>query len=194
VPNYFGPQRFGRGGHNIDTALQWFSGEGPAPERAERGFALSAARAAIFNAVVAERVTAGTWNHLLDGDVINLNGTGSIFLADAIDATLRERCEQLDIHPTGPMWHGDSLLSTGPVAEFEAGIAQRYSSLATGLAKAGLEPERRPLRVPVRELTWRIEGSDVHLQFRLQRGSFATAVLHELISNAFTADTPEADV
>jgi tRNA(Glu) U13 pseudouridine synthase TruD len=46
--------------------------------------------------------------------------------------------------------------------------------------------------VPVRELSWRIEGSDVHLQFRLQRGSFATAVLHELISNAFLADTPDA--
>jgi tRNA pseudouridine13 synthase len=194
APNYFGPQRFGRGGHNIDTAIAWFSGEGPAPERAERGFALSAARAVIFNAVLAERVNSGTWNHLLDGDVVNLNGTGSIFPAETIDATLRERCEQLDIHPTGPMWHSDSLLSTGAIAEFEAAIAQRHLALATGLAKAGLEPERRPLRVPVRELSWRIEGSDVHLQFRLQRGSFATAVLHELIGNAFTADTPEADV
>ncbi len=194
VPNYFGPQRFGRGGHNIETALAWFSGAGPAPERAERGFALSAARAAIFNAVLAERVTAGTWNHLLDGDVVNLNGTGSIFLSESIDETLRERCRQLDIHPTGPMWHGDSLLSTGAIAELEAGIAQRHVALATGLSKAGLEPERRPLRVPVRELSWRIEGGDVQLQFRLQRGSFATAVLHELIGNAFSADTPEADV
>ncbi len=101
---------------------------------------------------------------------------------------------ELDVHPTGPMWHGDSLLSTGAVAEFGANVAQRHAALAEGLGKAGLEPERRPLRVPVRELSWRIEGSDVHLQFRLQRGSFATAVLHELISNAFLADTPEADV
>ena len=90
------------------------------------------------------------------------------------------------------MWHGDSLVSTGAIAELEMGAAQHYEALATGLAKAGLEPERRPLRVPVRELSWRIEGSDVYLQFRLQRGSFATAVLHELIGNAFLADTPEA--
>lgn len=194
VPNYFGPQRFGRGGHNITTALAWFNGEGPAPERAERGFALSAARAAIFNAVLAERVTAGSWNQLLEGDVVNLNGSGSIFPAESIDETLRVRCLELDVHPTGPMWHGDSLLTTGAIAEFEANIARRHLALATGLSKAGLEPERRPLRVPVKELSWRIEGSDVHLQFRLQRGSFATAVLHELISNAFLADTPEADV
>lgn len=194
APNYFGPQRFGRGGSNIATALSWFNGEGPAPERAERGFALSAARAVIFNAVLAERLRVGTWNQLLDGDVVNLNGTGSIFPAESIDATLRERCQLLDIHPTGPMWHGDSLLTTGAVADLELAIARRHSALAMGLAKANLEPERRPLRMPVRELSWRIEGSDVHLQFRLQRGSFATAVLHELLDNAFVADTPEADV
>ncbi len=194
VPNYFGPQRFGRGGQNIAAALAWFSGEGAAPERMERGFALSAARSAIFNAVLAERVQAASWNRLLDGDVVNLNGSGSFFPVQSVDDTLHERCRQLDVHPTGPMWHGDSLLSTGAIAELEAGVAQRYQALASGLAKAGLEPERRPLRVPVRELSWRIEGSDVHLQFRLQRGSFATAVLHELIGNAFLADTPEADV
>jgi tRNA pseudouridine13 synthase len=194
VPNYFGPQRFGRGGQNIKAALAWFEGEGPAPERTERGFALSAARSAIFNAVLAERIHAGTWNRLLDGDVVNLNGTGSFFPAQTVDDTLRERCGQLDVHPTGPMWHGDALISTGAIAELEASVAQRYRALANGLAKAGLEPERRPLRVPVRELSWRVDGSDVYVQFRLQRGSFATAVLHELISNAFIADTPEADV
>jgi tRNA pseudouridine13 synthase len=92
------------------------------------------------------------------------------------------------------MWHGDSLISTGAVAQLELQVAQRYAVLSEGLAKAKMEPERRPLRVPVRELTWRIEGTDVHMQFRLQRGSFATGVLHELISNAFQAETPEADV
>jgi tRNA pseudouridine13 synthase len=193
APNYFGPQRFGHNGSNVTSAIAWFEG-GPAPERMERGFALSAARSVIFNAVVAERLSAGTWNQLLDGDVVNLNGSGSFFPAEAIDDTLRERCERLDVHPTGPMWHGDALLSKGAVAELEAQTAQRFAVLANGLSKVRLEPERRPLRVPVRELKWRIDGSEVHLQFRLQRGSFATAVLHELISNAFQADTPEADV
>lgn len=193
APNYFGPQRFGHNGSNVTTAIAWFEG-GPAPERAERGFALSAARSAIFNAVLAERLDAGTWNQLLDGDVVNLNGSGSFFLAETIDDTLRERCQRLDVHPTGPMWHGDSLLSKGATAALELQTAQRFAVLAEGLSKARLEPERRPLRVPVRELKWRIDGTDVHLQFRLQRGSFATAVLHELIGNAFQAETPEADV
>jgi len=193
VPNYFGPQRFGHNGSNVTSAIAWFEG-GRSPERAERGFALSAARSVIFNAVLAERLNAGTWNQLLDGDVVNLNGSGSFFLAETIDDTLRERCQRLDVHPTGPMWHGDTLLSKGATAELELQTAQRHAVLAEGLAKARLEPERRPLRVPVRELKWRIDGADVWLQFRLQRGSFATAVLHELITNAFQAETPEADV
>jgi tRNA pseudouridine13 synthase len=56
VPNYFGPQRFGRDGSNLRTALAWFA-EGVAPtDRWQRSFALSAARAEIFYAVVARRV------------------------------------------------------------------------------------------------------------------------------------------
>lgn len=193
APNYFGPQRFGHNGSNVTSAIAWFEG-GRAPERAERGFALSAARSVIFNAVLAERLNAGTWNQLLDGDVVNLNGSGSFFLAETIDDTLRDRCQRLDVHPTGPMWHGNALLSKGATAELELKTAQSHAVLAEGLSKARLDPERRPLRVPVRELQWRIEGTDVRLQFRLQRGSFATAVLHELINNAFQAETPEADV
>jgi hypothetical protein len=69
-------QRFGRDGTNLRTALAWFS-DGVAPvDRWQRGFALSAARAAIFNAVVARRVVDGTWNRLLPGEIVNLDGSG----------------------------------------------------------------------------------------------------------------------
>ena len=39
----------------------------------------------------------------------------------------------------------------------------------------------------------RSSGDVVQLRFRLRRGAFATAVLHELIDNAFAQQTPEAD-
>jgi tRNA pseudouridine13 synthase len=192
VPSYFGPQRFGRNGHNIEVAQAWFSGTARPADRFERSFALSAARAAIFNAVLAQRVTDGTWNQLQPGDVVNLNGSGSIFAAPVIDDALSERCRQLDIHPTGPMWGGPSTAS-GAAASLEQQVADRHATLATGLAQAGVESERRALRVAVTELQWSIEGSEVRLRFRLHRGSFATAVLHELLENGFASETPEAD-
>ena len=191
VPNYFGPQRFGRDGGNLRTALAWFA-DGVAPaDRWQRGFALSAARAAIFNAVVARRVSDGTWNRLLPGEIVNLDGSGSVFVADVIDAALEERCARLDIHPTGPLWGGREPAPA--LAALEAEVVARHDVLAQGLSKAGLEPERRALRIRVDRLEWTIEGEVVQLRFRLFRGAFATAVLHELIENAFAQQAPEAE-
>ena len=192
VPNYFGPQRFGRDANNLRTALAWFSGDITPQDRWQRGFALSAARSAIFNSVVARRVLDRTWNRLLTGELVNLDGSGSVFVADAVDAALEERCARLDVHPTGPMWSGPASAS-GAAAALETEVGARHDVLARGLSEARLEPERRALRLRVAALEWAIEGDVVQLKFRLQRGAFATAVLHELIDNAFAAVTPEAD-
>lgn len=192
VPNYFGPQRFGREGSNLRTAMSWFtSGRAPA-DRLQRGFAISAARSALFNAVLAERVNDGTWNRVLVGELANLDGTGSIFRVEALDETLEERCERLDIHPTGPLWHGRSE-AFDSVQQLEERVAARDPQLAEGLANVGAEAERRALRMKVSDLSWSIDSATVRLEFRLAKGCFATAVLHELLENAFETDVPDAD-
>lgn len=189
VPNYFGPQRFGIEQGNLVLAEQWFE-HGTAPtERAPRSFALSAARAAIFNAVLARRVQDGTWNRLCDGDVVNLDGTGSIFAAPVVDAALVARCAERDVHPTGPLWGRGELASTGEVQRLEMQALQPYASWLTGLAAAGLEQERRPLRLNVRDLQYHYEpgqheSGELVLEFRLMRGAYATAVLQEIVSAA----------
>lgn len=190
APNYFGPQRFGRDANNLRTALAWFSGEAAPRDRWQRGFALSAARSAIFNAVVARRVQGGTWDRLLPGEIVNLDGSGSVFVADVVDAALEERCARLDVHPTGPMWSGPASAS-GAAAALEAEVGARHDVLARGLSDARLEPERRALRIRVAGLEWAIEGDAVRLTFRLHRGAFATAVLHELVDSVFELDARE---
>ena len=192
VPNYFGPQRFGRAGSNLDVAYRWFEGGAAPRDRLQRGFALSAARSAIFNAVLAERVRLRTWDRLQSGDLANLDGTGSIFAVDAVDDVLSKRCSELDIHPTGPLWHGDSSAS-GAVRELESATAARFDVLAQGLASVGLESERRALRVRVADLNCAIDAHDVTLSFRLPKGAFATAVLHEILDNAFETEMPDGD-
>jgi len=193
VPNYFGPQRFGNGGSNLIRARQWFAGETELHDRVERSFALSAARAAIFNAVLAQRIADGSWNCLRAGDVANLDGSNSIFKVEALDETLIKRCEELDIHPTGPLWGRGDLASQLETATIEQTIAQSESLLAQGLANAGLEQERRSLRLRVSELHWSVEPDGLRLKFRLLRGAFATAVLHEVLQDAFAQVHPEVD-
>lgn len=186
VPNYFGVQRFGRDGGNLDAATQWFTAGREPRDRAQRGFALSAARAAIFNAVLAERVRSGAWDTLLAGDVANLDGSNSVFSVENPDALLLQRCAELDIHPTGPLWGRGELRSREAVAELENAVAQRYVQYSNGLAAAGLNQERRSLRMSVRNLAWTCEHAQLILEFRLSKGSFATALLQEILGKGIS--------
>lgn len=192
VPNYFGPQRFGHEQSNLKRAHAMFAGQ-RIEDRFEHGFALSAARAYVFNAVLAQRVATSAWDRLIAGDVANLDGSQSIFVPDAIDDVLIERCARLDIHPTGPLWGKGDLQSTEAARSIEGDIAARHATLCDGLARAGLEQERRPLRLRVQTLSHEWTGADLVLRFRLGRGAFATTVLHELLVDAFAIATPESD-
>ena len=79
VPNYFGPQRFGINGENLNRAQAWFAGTGPSPRRQKRSFYLSAARSFLFNELLAQRVSADSWQEPLAGDLCMLAGSGSFF-------------------------------------------------------------------------------------------------------------------
>jgi tRNA pseudouridine13 synthase len=183
VPNYFGAQRFGREGGNLQQlgALQRL----PA---LQRGFALSAARSLIFNALLAARVTDGSWERLRVGDVANLEGRGSLFRVEALDEELIERCQRLEIHPTGPLWGERSPPSAAEVLQLETAVAARYPEAASACVTARMAQERRSLRLAVHELRCETEAQAVQVHFRLGRGSFATAVLSELIE-AQSADS-----
>jgi tRNA pseudouridine13 synthase len=187
APNYFGSQRFGHDGYNLRMADDWLVQGNEIRDRVQRGFALSAARSLIFNAALQARIEQGTWQQLLPGDLANLNGSNSVFTVAEVDETLRQRCVEFDVHPTGPLWGAGELRVTGPTAELETRVGEQYVALTTGLVRAGLEQERRALRVWVRNLTWTLEESRLILKFRLHRGAFATAVLAELLGSAANA-------
>ena len=182
VPNYYGPQRFGRHGRNLVRAGQWFGGVLRVRDKGLRGLLLSAARSMIFNELLARRVQNGTWNAALPGDLLMLDGTGSFFAFDAADESLAGRLDRGEIHPSGPLWGAGELPSGGAVRALEEEVACRHAALAGGLARAGLHQERRALRVIPRGLAWEWPEPDVlSLRFRLPRGCFATSVLQELL-------------
>jgi tRNA pseudouridine13 synthase len=180
VPNYFGPQRFGRSGSNLERGDPDLRRLKPH----ERGFVLSAARAVIFNAVLGARVAALSWRQLLPGDLANLDGRGSIFAVDAVDEALAARCERLEIHPTGPMWGEGVPQVQGAVRELEGAVAADFPAESELCVQARMAQERRSLRLAAHELRAEVEDTAVVLHFRLGRGSFATAVLRELIEDA----------
>ena len=180
APNYFGAQRFGRDGFNLDRVAEWLqSGKRPAG-RAERGFTLSAARALIFNAVLARRVQGGEWSRLAPGDLASLDGSGSHFRVDAVDPEIERRLRCFDIHPSGPLWGRGEPETRGRALETEIEVARELAPVAELLAQQGLEQERRALRCAVRDLAIESEAGALTLSFTLGRGQFATAVLREI--------------
>lgn len=193
VPDYFGPQRFGRDGANLTRARAWAAGADAPRERSARGFALSAARSVLFNTVLAERVRRGDWDRLLPGEAVMLDGRRSFFRADEIDATLVQRCATMDVHPSGPLWGRGDSPAKGDALLVEQAVTAAEPQLCDLLAAQGLEHERRALRLPVRDLHWSFDGNDLTLEFELTRGAFATAVLHEIVQDAWAAPEGASD-
>ncbi|WP_255505356.1 tRNA pseudouridine(13) synthase TruD [Alkalisalibacterium limincola] len=179
LPNFFGEQRFGRGGGNIEAARAMFAGR--RVRRDQRSILLSAARSAVFNAVLARRVLEGDWATGGEGEVWMLDGSRSVFGPEPLDEELRARAASLDIHPTGPLWGRGELRSEDAVRALEEAVAAGFSDLLEGLEAAGLKQERRALRirVPSIRLEW-LTGRVLRLGFDLPPGAYATGVLHEL--------------
>ncbi len=179
VPNYFGEQRFGRGGGNVARALAMFGGR--RVQRHERSLLLSAARSFLFNAVLAARIEQNHWHAPLPGEVWMLAGTHSIFGPEPLTAALSERFAQADIGLTGPLWGRGELRSGEAVAALEHGIVALHAPLAAGLEAAGLNQERRALALrPIDFAADWLTEHDLRLRLRLGAGSYATAVLREI--------------
>lgn len=179
-PNYFGEQRFGRNGNNIPAALALF--QGGTAKREQRSIYLSAARSFLFNQILAERVRQNNWNQALAGDVFKLNGSNSLFQSPHPDQTISDRLNKGEIHPTGALWgQGNSNIS-GAALILEQQIIETNKTLAEGLIKAGLEIERRALRAQAENLSWQFKTENqLSLCFSLPAGSYATALLREII-------------
>ena len=167
-----------------------------AVDKVVRRFYLSAAQSAVFNRVLADRVSADTYHHVLAGDVavkhVDDLRTGGMFLVE--DAAVEQpRAALWEISPTGPIPGGKMKKPAGEVAE-----AERRAIEACGVDPADFDTEtgaRRPLRVKPSQTTL-AAGSDEHgghitVAFSLPAGCFATALLRELMkSGSGSAATP----
>ncbi len=183
VPNYFGTQRFGYQGGNIEQARRLFEHELKKIKRDERSILLSSVRSMLFNAVLDERVKQGNWFSLLNGEVINLDGTERHFV-EPIDEVLIKRAGELDVHPTGPLYGLPSraLQPTEIAGQIEQSVLNKHRFWLQGLEDFGLEHARRPLRVAVRDLQWFVADEELTLSFALTSGAYATVVLREFLA------------
>ncbi len=111
VPNYFGEQRFGRGGDNVAQALAMFAGR--RVRREQRSILLSAARSELFNACW-PRACARQLGPRAGGRGVDARRQPQRVRPGAAGATRwPQRLRAFDIHPSGPLWGAGELRSDG---------------------------------------------------------------------------------
>ena len=182
VPNYFGPQRFGRRGSTLALAEQWLAGGKPRIKRDRRSLYLSALRASLFNTLLVQRVRVGTWNRVLAGDACALHGSRSLFTCEQPDDAIAVRCAAHDLHPALPLW-GEGP----PIATAEQHREQYHSlgddcAIADALEALGMNLSYRPARLFPDDFCWEFcDDGELKLGFSLGAGSYATAVVAELL-------------
>lgn len=182
VPNYFGPQRFGYEGQNLVKAEAVLLQGAKIKNRFLRGIYYSAARAFLFNLILAERVKTSCWNHALAGDVMQLAGTNSIFSIEVPDEVIYKRLVEFDISPAAPLWGRGQERASLDALTIQQEVLANYKDWCHALEKQGLERAYRSLMLQVENLQWDWQDdSTLDLRFRLRAGSYATSVVRELI-------------
>ena len=179
-PNYFTEQRFGRDGNNLTQALRWANGEINVKDRNKRSFYLSAARSEIFNLIVAKRIELGLAQQVLNGDILQLNGSHSWFVVDESEdlAQLQQRLAQQDVLLTAPLI-GEEEKSA---VDFEHEIFAQHQALFALMRQERMKAARRPILMQPQQFQWQFEPNGLRLQFDLPAGSYATALIRELVN------------
>ena len=176
VPNYFGAQRFGHHGQNIEQGRAMLAREIRVRNRTKKGLYLSSIRSFIFNEILARRIENDCWWSPISGDH-----------------------EMVAAQPSGPLWGRGRSVTAADAAVIEQAVVQQYPELCQGLEHAGLNQERRSFVTFPEALKWQwIEpecahelplvsssqrpsaGQDLVLSFTLPAGHYATSVLREI--------------
>lgn len=183
VPNYFGSQRFGRGGNNLTMARRWANDEIRVKERSKRSFYLSASRSALFNLIASQRLAHQQQQTVLEGDALQLAGRGSWFVAKAEELSdLQQRLDAGELMVTAPLPGDGESGTAGEALEFEQRYLAQQPELLSLLKRERVDPARRALLLQPQNLQWNWwDDVTVELRFWLPAGSFATSVVREIM-------------
>lgn len=158
-PNYFGAQRFGHQGGNLERAIAMDPGRSRSrgrrgqSSRNREGMYFSAARSWLFNEVLAARVDQGCWRERLAG-------------------------EPDPSTTTGPLWGDGGTAASDEQAALERAVVAGHPEMEKVFASTRMKPERRSLVLMPQDLAWQWQDTGaLTLRFGLQPGQFATAVI-----------------
>jgi tRNA pseudouridine13 synthase len=183
LPNFYGPQRFGKDGETVRLGFALLNGERAGRVGSFlRKLALSAVQSALFNHYVAGRMRDNVLRQVLPGDVMAKWPFGGMFVAENLAAE-QARLDAREIIPAGPMFGKKMFASSGQAAERESAVLGKAGLTATAFHGFGklLQGTRRYSFIYIDDLTAEVEEHGVRVLCTLPAGSYATVLLGELM-------------
>ena len=178
LPNYFGPQRFGRFNSNAIDAVRMLRGEKVPGGRRLNEFFISALQAHLFNWNLKGRMESGLYDRVLTGDRARRHDTGGMFLVGD-GAVESERARRLEISAVLPLYGRKVSGGLEDAAKREDAVLSRF-----GLRRSDFRPHTRGAwrisRVRPEDIALRPCPDSYVVEFTLPSGSYATTLLREL--------------
>ncbi|STX29962.1 hydrogenase [Legionella beliardensis] len=181
VPNYFGEQRFGRDGGNVAKAHAMLIEGRKVKDRFLKGMYYSAARSWLYNLILSRRVSQNNWNVPINGDVMQLSGSNSIFTIENVEENIIKRVQEKDLSPASPLPGKTKNKVKHDALILINDVYKEWQPWLTSLAEHGLEEAWRANILSLQNLEYSFLNNSAELSFTLPAGSYATAVLRELV-------------
>lgn len=168
----------------MQGALRWAQSDAPVRDRNKRSFWLSAARSALFNQIVHQRLKKPDFNQVVDGDALQLAGRGSWFVATSEELPeLQRRVDEKELMITASLPGSGEWGTQREALAFEQEAIAQETMLQSLLLREKVEASRRAMLLYPQQLSWNWwDDVTVELRFWLPAGSFATSVVRELIN------------
>ena len=179
LPNFYGPQRFGKSGDNAERGREILvTGEGPR-KRWLRQLLVQAYQSELFNRWLVERIAHGWFDRLLAGDVAKKLDTGGLF--EVVEAEVEhQRFERDEITYTGPIYGSQMWWAKGEPGRLERSVLEQTGVTEPMLHKEHLSGSRRRARLHLDDLQVEPHPDGLLFTFSLPKGAYATTVLREV--------------
>lgn len=181
VPNYFGSQRFGNDGNNLEEARRWGRENVRTRNQNKRSMYLSAARSWIFNRIVSARLENGVFDKFIDGDIAQTNSGTQLIDANHI-TDLQVQFAQGEAAITAALAGDNALPTQAEALALEQPFLDEEPDLMALIRGNRMRHDRRDIALKPKDLAWTVEGNNITLTFSLDAGSFATSIVRELVN------------
>ena len=190
LPNYFGPQRFGRFNSNAIDAVRLLRGEKVPGGRRLNGLFISALQSHLFNWNIKRRIETGVYNLALAGDRARRHDTGGMFIVGDPEGESR-RAGRLEISPVLPLYGRKVSGGLEAAAAVESAVLERFGLRRSDFRKHTRGAWRISRAVP-ESVELRPEADGYTVAFTLPSGAYATCFLRELTKTPEGAAAPAA--